>query len=133
MAFRFRRSIKLAPGLRLNVGKRGVSVSAGVRGASVTLGRNGLYGNVGAPGTGISYRTRLAGGARTRPRRATGRAASSGALAGLSAVKLGLAEDGSLSITATDGTPLPPSVVKRIRKEYRPEIEAWLQEQCDHW
>ena len=36
-----------------------MSVSAGVRGANVTLGRNGLYGNEGIPGTGLSYREKL--------------------------------------------------------------------------
>lgn len=61
MSLRFRKTITLAPGLRLNVGARGVSLSAGPRGASVTLGRNGLFGNVGLPGTGLSYRTRLDG------------------------------------------------------------------------
>ncbi|WP_303287784.1 DUF4236 domain-containing protein [Marinobacter sp. SS8-8] len=59
MAFRFRRTVKIFPGVRLNLGKRGVSVSAGMRGANVTLGRNGLYGNVGVPGTGLSYREKL--------------------------------------------------------------------------
>ena len=59
MAFRFRRTLKIFPGVRLNLGKLGVSVSAGMRGANVTLGRNGLYGNVGAPGTGLSYREKL--------------------------------------------------------------------------
>ena len=43
MGFRFRRSIRLAPGLRLNVGKRGVSLSAGVRGASMSFGSRGTY------------------------------------------------------------------------------------------
>lgn len=59
MSFRFRKSITLAPGLRLNLGTRGASLSAGPRGASVTIGRNGIFGNVGLPGTGLSYRTRL--------------------------------------------------------------------------
>lgn len=59
MAFRFRRTVSIFPGVRINLGKRGVSVSAGVRGANVTLGRNGLYGNVGLPGSGVSYRKRL--------------------------------------------------------------------------
>ena len=67
MTLRFRRTLRIAPGLRLNLGKRGVSVSAGVRGAGVTLGRQGLYGNVGAPGTGLSYRTRLEPGPGHRP------------------------------------------------------------------
>ena len=59
MAFRFRRTVSIFPGVRLNLGKRGISVSAGVRGANVTLGRNGLYGNVGIPGSGMSYRKKL--------------------------------------------------------------------------
>ncbi|WP_106593153.1 DUF4236 domain-containing protein [Marinobacterium halophilum] len=42
MAFRFRSTIDLAPGIRLNLGKRVVSLSAGVRGVSVTLGKNDL-------------------------------------------------------------------------------------------
>lgn len=61
MGLRFRKTITLAPGLRLNLGARGASLSAGPRGASITFGRNGLFGNVGIPGTGLSYRTRLDG------------------------------------------------------------------------
>jgi hypothetical protein len=55
MGFRFRRSIRLIPGLRLNIGRRGVSVSAGVRGAHVTVGKDGTRTTVGIPGTGMSY------------------------------------------------------------------------------
>jgi len=55
MGFRFRRSIKLFPGLRLNIGKRGVSTSIGVRGAHVTFGRTGTRTTAGLPGSGMSY------------------------------------------------------------------------------
>jgi hypothetical protein len=55
MGFRFRRSIRILPGLRLNVGKRGVSTSIGVRGAHVTIGHGKVRETVGLPGTGISY------------------------------------------------------------------------------
>jgi hypothetical protein len=58
MSFRFRRSFKIAPGLRLNVGKRGVSLSAGVRGAHVTVGRTGVTQSIGIPGTGLSFTSR---------------------------------------------------------------------------
>lgn len=47
------------PGVRLNVSKSGVSTSIGRKGASVTVGKRGLYGNVGVPGSGLSYRTKL--------------------------------------------------------------------------
>jgi Protein of unknown function (DUF4236) len=55
VGFRFRRSIKILPGIRINLGKRGVSTSIGVRGAHVTFGRNGTRTTVGLPGTGLSY------------------------------------------------------------------------------
>jgi hypothetical protein len=55
MGFRFHRSIKLLPGVRLNFGKRGISASIGVRGAHVTYGPSGTRTTVGLPGSGLSY------------------------------------------------------------------------------
>jgi hypothetical protein len=55
MSLRCRGSIKVLPGIRLNVGKRGVSTSIGVRGAHVTLGHGKVRETVGIPGTGLSY------------------------------------------------------------------------------
>jgi hypothetical protein len=55
MGFRFRRSIKFLPGIRLNFGKRGISTSIGVRGAHVTFGNSGTRTTVGLPGSGLSY------------------------------------------------------------------------------
>ncbi len=69
MGFRFRRSVRLAPGLRLNLSKTGVSATLGRPGASVNLGRRGVRGTVGLPGTGLSYETRLDPG---RPGRGIG-------------------------------------------------------------
>jgi hypothetical protein len=61
MGLRYRRSVRLFPGVRLNFSRSGVSTSIGVRGASVTIGPRGTYANVGLPGSGLSYRTRLDG------------------------------------------------------------------------
>src|ERR1700680_1876731 len=55
MSFRLRRSLKILPGVRLKVGKRGVSTSIGGRGAHVTFGKSGTRTTVGVPGTGLSY------------------------------------------------------------------------------
>lgn len=57
MAFRFRRSIRLAPGLRINLSKSGPSLSIGKRGLTHTIGPRGRRTTVGLPGTGISYST----------------------------------------------------------------------------
>lgn len=59
MGFRFRRSIKLLPGIRLNVSKSGVSTSIGVPGAHVSIGPKGTRTTVGIPGSGISYSERV--------------------------------------------------------------------------
>ncbi len=61
MGFRLSRRIKIMPGLSLNFSTGGVSLSAGVRGAHVNFGPRGIYGTVGLPGTGLSYRQRLDG------------------------------------------------------------------------
>ena len=55
MGLRFRRSIRIFPGVRLNFSRSGISTSVGVRGAHVTMGKNGTRTTVGLPGTGLSY------------------------------------------------------------------------------
>jgi hypothetical protein len=62
MGFGFRKSIKILPGVRVNVGRSGVSTTIGGRGASVNSGKRGTYLNAGVPGTGLSYRARMDGG-----------------------------------------------------------------------
>ena len=59
MGLRFRKTVKLCKGVKLNVSKSGLSVTVGKKGASVNIGKNGVYGNLGIPGTGISYRQKL--------------------------------------------------------------------------
>ncbi|MBM4765225.1 DUF4236 domain-containing protein [Bacillus sp. B15-48] len=56
MAIRFRKSIKIAPGVRVNIGKRGASVSVGRRGLRHSIHSSGRKtSSVGIPGTGLSY------------------------------------------------------------------------------
>lgn len=55
MALRFRQTFTLFPGVRINIGKTGISTSIGVRGATVNIGQHGVRATIGAPGTGASY------------------------------------------------------------------------------
>lgn len=58
MGFRVRKSIKIAPGVRLNVSSKSIGVSAGVRGARISANSSGrVTRTVGIPGTGISHTT----------------------------------------------------------------------------
>ena len=58
MSLRFRRSVSLGGGLRLNLSKSGLGISGGVRGARMGIGPRGARMAVGAPGTGLYYEKR---------------------------------------------------------------------------
>jgi len=68
MGFRFFRRVNIAPGVRLNFSKSGISPSFGVRGARITLGRGGIRKTVGIPGTGLFY-TEVSGTGTRKDRR----------------------------------------------------------------
>ena len=55
MGFRFRKSIKILPGVRINFGKKSASISIGPQGAKMTVGTKGTRLTAGLPGTGLSY------------------------------------------------------------------------------
>lgn len=56
MGLRFRRSVKIAPGLRLNFNKNSMGLTLGPRGAHYTVNTKGrVTTSVGLPGTGLYY------------------------------------------------------------------------------
>jgi len=57
MASYFRKSFKIAPGIHLNLSKRGTGISLGGRGAHISLSPTGrVTKTLNIPGTGIYYR-----------------------------------------------------------------------------
>lgn len=68
MGWRMRKSVKLGPGVRLNLSRSGIGVSAGVKGLRVSTGPRGSRITASIPGTGISYQSRLGS---TKSRRRT--------------------------------------------------------------
>ena len=82
MGFRFRRSFKIAPGLKVNFNKNSVGLTAGTRGAHYTINSKGKKTkSVGIPGTGLSYtettggtkRTNSTGGSSSMDTKSTGK------------------------------------------------------------
>ncbi|MGA3294266.1 MAG: DUF4236 domain-containing protein [Candidatus Acidiferrales bacterium] len=59
MGWRFRKSFRVLPGVRLNLSKSGLSATVGVAPFHVNVGPRGVYGDVSIPGTGIYNRQRL--------------------------------------------------------------------------
>lgn len=55
MGWRFQRRKRIAPGVTLNLGKRGGGISVGPRGAKVTAGPRGIAATLSLLGTGLAY------------------------------------------------------------------------------
>ena len=55
MGLRFFKRLHVAPGVTLNLSKRGASVSVGTKGAHITAGTSGTTETVGVPDTGLYY------------------------------------------------------------------------------
>lgn len=86
MGFRFRKSLTLAKGIRVNFSKSMPSVSVGRRGSTININMDGLKSSFGLPGTGLSYQTRRA----PWTTQTLGRLVIAGALLGVGIMVLGL-------------------------------------------
>ena len=56
MGWRFRKSFRVIPGVRLNLSRSGLSASIGGAPFTVNIGPRGVMNTLSIPGTGISYR-----------------------------------------------------------------------------
>lgn len=127
MGVRFRRRIKLAPGLHLNLSGSGLSLSAGPRGASMTFGgRRGTYMNTGIPGSGLYMRERV-GAAQSH--------ASSRPAAGASTVQMSVTasveDDGTVTFRDQAGNLLDERLVKQAKAQQKDAIQGLMQTACD--
>lgn len=55
MGFRFSKSLRIMPGVRINLSKTGPSISVGGRGLTTNASRRGIRATAGLPGTGFSW------------------------------------------------------------------------------
>lgn len=130
MAIRFRKSFKIAPGVRLNVGMKGLSMNVGPRGASVSFTRRGTYANVGLPGTGMSARQLLSAPSGSA-RQASAPMQTAATAPSTKTVHLRFTDDGQIRYLDGDDNPLPDDVIKSLRRNNRAVIEAGLQSAAD--
>ena len=131
MAFRFRRSIKIAPGIRVNFGKKGGSLSVGGQGGSLNFGSRGVYSNVGIPGTGLNYRSKI--GDNTPSQRKSVQSKSSNKQESNYVqlkISLALQDDGSVTFKDTTGKPLSEDFISQAKRQNREFITNWLEENC---
>lgn len=130
LGFRFRKSIRLAPGIRLNFSSGGTSLSLGPRGATINYGKRGTFLNTGLPGTGMSFRQRLdAPSPDSSPRSEPPPLPQ---LDGIpSDFMVSSSDDGLTTLKHMDGTPLHPSVANVLYTQSKQSILEALATICE--
>ena len=124
MGLRFRKSFKLAPGVRLNVGNSGMSWTLGPPGASVSIGQRGTYFNASLKGTGLSARIPL-----DRPR-AVAHAASTPTQPMKVSLSLQVGDDGIVRYLDQNGVPVDPDLIRLARQQHSDTIRGLLERKC---
>lgn len=123
MGLRFRRSVKLAPGIRMNFSGSGVSWTLGPRGASVSIGKRGTYLNSSIPGTGFYARERIGGSG-------SGSRARASSYSNMS-VTIGVTDDGTVYFQDANGNPLAENLINAAKKQQGDAIRSFIQKKCD--
>lgn len=106
---RFRKTVKICKGVRVNFSKSGVSTTIGGRGLSVNVGRKGTYLNTGIPGTGLYDRTRFGGSSATHRTNPSTQTISQ-------TINLKLADDGVITFYDERNNMITdPTMIRRIK------------------
>ncbi len=119
MGFRFRKSVKICKGVKVNFSKSGASLTLGGRGNSINFSSRGITSTYGIPGTGLSHRSQIT--SYHKPQSASNRSFSSGsggrsgvALPGYVDIKMN--QDGKVEIRDNQGNPIyDQSVIRKIK------------------
>ena len=127
---RFRKSINIFKGVKLNFSKNGVSVTVGGKGISANVGKKGVFLNTSIPGTGLYDRKKLfdfgSGGKAEKAKPAEERLPDR--------VQLDLAEDGSLLVYDGKGKPVTsPALLKQLKAlpDFQAQHDALVQSRID--
>lgn len=136
--------MKIAPGVKLNVGKRGASVSIGGRGKRLTVGSSGTRITTGIPGTGVSYTQKIDTKGKSQ-RSQTSRSSlsdkssmnasssSAGSLLTTMAISLKNSDNGELEFTDSDGNILSPALKKLAVQQHHDTIREFIRKEAENW
>lgn len=153
---RFRKSITICKGVKLNFSKSGVTATVGGKGISANLGKQGVFLNTSLPGTGIYDRKRivnfnnmdldklsigglsvgsLLGGDAKKPGKTSTKPAAARPEADMpESIQLELADDGSILVYDQDGMPVEDrAVLAKLRStaSYRASCEQLIRAEMD--
>ena len=122
MALRFRRSIKLAPGVRVNLSGSGFSWSLGPRGASIGIGKRGTFFNTGIRGTGFYARQFLFSHSKGSTRQVEPTISVS--------MTVSVSDDGTIIFKDSNGNPASEALIEAAKKQQGNVIRATIEKAC---
>ncbi|MHB9704968.1 DUF4236 domain-containing protein [Alcaligenes aquatilis] len=123
VAVRFRRSIKLAPGIRMNLSGSGMSWTLGPRGSTVNVGKRGAHLNTSFLGFSARHSLYKAAPA-PKPRQSVKQVQTFSLVCEVT-------DQGMLTFHDQDGEPVSESLVELAKKQNRQAIQSLIQRKCD--
>lgn len=136
MGWRFRRTVRITKGIRINVSKTGMSLSLGRHGHTLNIGPNGTRYTVTLPGTGLSYTEKISDKglpSKKGTAKSSGKAKTEGkgkiqdsAGNDVSGIQMHMNEKGQVSFAYEDGTPITDEAqIRKIKAspQYKPTKE----------
>lgn len=130
MALRFRKSVKILPGVRVNFGLKGASLNVGARGASVSIGKQGTYSNVSIPGTGISFREKILNNSRNE-RAIKRQKIIEQTQTSTQNINLDLLDDGNIIYKDKEGNSLDKKIVTHLWQQQSDALKNWLENEAE--
>jgi len=130
MALRFRKAIKILPGVRVNIGLKGASLNIGPRGTSISIGKQGVYRNISIPGTGISFRDKISNNSRNDRVLKQQRLSEQTQTTTQSIVST-LSDDGNIIHKDKNGNLLDKKLVTQLWKQNASAFRDWLKDEAE--
>lgn len=124
MAFRFRKSVKILPGVRVNFSSKGASLNLGPRGSSLSIGKQGIYSNTSIPGMGISFRKKISNNVRNERVLKQQRLSEQQTMV---SVVLSLLDDGNIIYKDENGNFLDRKIVTKLWQQKSDMLKNWLE------
>lgn len=129
---RFRKSLKIAPGVRVNLSRSGPSLSVGGRGATANFSKRGTRTTLGIPGTGLSFLGPSSGSSQAAFRRAEREERAQQRAEALSRIKVSVDDTGALTCLDADEVPLKGRELSLAWDQHGDAIQTLLQEAMDN-
>lgn len=97
----------------------------------MNFGSRGTYGNIGIPGTGLSYRSKLSGNTQYSHSQTAKNDNPSKTGKTEIPIQISLLDDGSVTFKDDNGNILPDDWVRKAKSQNKELIVSWLQQHCE--